>query len=214
MPAAIRRITATGILVVVTAIVSLLVTALGLDFDAAIRGGFIPARLTHWVGFDGGLWAVPVWLTPLSAALLHGGAFHLLMNMVMLGFCGQQVERVLGPRMLVLLYLIGAYAAAAGQWLPDPESMNPMVGASGATSALVGAYALLFGRSRAKAIGPIPAQFVHVLWLLAAWIGINLLMGVAFQQGGMLLAIGAHIGGFLAGLLLARPMLLWRWRAA
>ena len=89
-----------------------------------------------------------------------------------------------------------------------------MVGASGAASAVVGAYSLLFGRSRAKAIGPIPAQAVHVLWLAVAWTGVNLLTAYAFMRGGVAVAAAAHIGGFLAGLALAKPLLLWRWRKA
>jgi membrane associated rhomboid family serine protease len=53
-----------------------------------------------------------------------------------------------------------------------------------------------------------------VLWLAAAWIGVQLLTGLAGLGGGPLVAIGAHIGGFLAGLALARPLLLWRYRKA
>jgi membrane associated rhomboid family serine protease len=89
-----------------------------------------------------------------------------------------------------------------------------MIGASGAASAVVGAYSLLFGRSRATAIGPIPAQAVHVVWLAVAWTVINLLIGYAFLTADVRVAAAAHIGGFLAGLALARPLLMWKWRRA
>ena len=156
---------------------------------------------------------VPTWLTPLSATLVHGGWAHLGLNLVMFVYCGAQVERVLGARGLVVLYLVGGYAAGAAQWASDPTAITPMIGASGAISAVVAAYALLFGQRQAKGIGPVPARVVHVLWLAAAWIGIQLLIGLAGMMGGAI-AIFAHIGGFLSGLVLTRPLLLWRWRGA
>lgn len=184
------------------------------DLDsAAVAAGFVPARLSFPdVPWMAGL-SVPALLTPLTATLIHGGWVHLLFNMVMLVYCGREAERPLGSGGIVLLYLVGAYAAAAGQWAQAPAGTTPMIGASGAISAIVAAYALLYGRNRARAIGPIPAWVIHSLWLAAAWIGINLLIDYA-MPGGTTVAIGAHIGGFLAGLVLARPILLWRYRHA
>ena len=72
----------------------------------------------------------------------------------MLLFCGRSVERVLGGRGIVILYLVGAYAAAAAQYAADPAQTVPMVGASGAISAVLGAYALLFGRNKVKVAHP------------------------------------------------------------
>ncbi|HVJ02835.1 MAG TPA: rhomboid family intramembrane serine protease [Sphingomonas sp.] len=206
-----RRLTATAAIVLVTAAVSLVVTFHFGLYEASMRAGFIPARAS---GVPTDFAAVPAWLTPLTCTLLHAGVLHLAMNMVMLGFTGQQAERAVGPVGILILYVVGAYAAALAQWLPDPRSVTPMVGASGAASAVVGAYSLLFGRSRAKAIGPIPAQAVHVLWLAAAWIVINLLVAFAFLGAGLSVAAWAHIGGFIAGLLLAKPLLRWNWRNA
>jgi membrane associated rhomboid family serine protease len=210
-----RQAPATWSLVGVTTLVSLVLILLDLVGVAAIGGGFIPAMVGAKVTLppDAPL-MLPVWITPLSATLVHGGLAHILLNMFALVICGRAVEQALGGRGVAILYLVGAYAAAAGQWAQDPGSTMPMVGASGAVSALLGAFALLFGRSRARAIGPIPARTVTVLWLAAAWIGVQLLTGIAGLSGGPLIAIGAHIGGFLAGLLLARPLLLWRYRKA
>lgn len=185
---------------------------------ASLGGGVIAARFAGAALPAGLAITVPAWLTPLSSTLIHGGFAHLFFNLVMLGFCGMQAERVLGSGPLVLLYVVGAYAAALGQWALGPTSVVPVIGASGAISAIVGAYALLFGQRRAAAIGPVPADVVHIAWLAAAWVGIQALVGFAGAgmpgAGGATVAIGAHVGGFLAGLALARPLLLWRYRRA
>lgn len=212
--AAIGHAPATSAITGITILVSALVMLSGTLPEAALGSGFVPARVggAH-LPADLGL-VVPVWLTPLSATLLHGGIAHIALNLVMLIYCGRETERATGAGGLVLLYLIGAYAAAVGQWVFGPGSSVPMIGASGAISAVVAAYALLYGERRARGVGPVPAALVHVLWLAAAWIGIQLLIGVAGLGGGTPIAIGAHIGGFVAGLVLAQPILLWRYRRA
>lgn len=209
-----RDTPATAAIAIVTIAVSGFILLMGWGNIAAVVGGFIPARLPDKLiaGYDGFL--VPAYLTPLSATLLHGGVVHLLFNMVMLVYAGRETERALGSSNLVILYLVGAFAAAGGQWAQDPHSVMPMIGASGAESAVVAAYAMLYARDgRAKAIGPIPAWLVHAVWLGVAWILINVAMGFVTLMG-QPIAIGAHIGGFIAGLILARPMLLWRYRKA
>ncbi|MBB5709089.1 rhomboid family intramembrane serine protease [Sphingomonas xinjiangensis] len=206
-----QRVSATTAIIALTAVVSAAVILGHYDYDASMRAGFIPARLS---GVATDFAAVPAWLTPLTCTLLHGGFLHLGMNMLMLGFTGKETERALGAAGIVLLYVVGAFVAAFAQWLPDPQATIPMIGASGAASAVVGAYSLLFGRSRAKAIGPIPAQAVHVVWLAVAWTVVNLLSAFAFLGAGVAVAAPAHIGGFLAGLVLAKPLLRWRWRKA
>jgi len=204
---------ATAIIAGVTTVVSLWLVYSGQLDAAAVKAGVIPLRFAAPQLFNPALFWIPAWATPLTATLVHGGLAHLGFNLVMLVFCGQAVERAIGSGPSALLYLIGAYAGAAIHWLFDPHSALPMIGASGAISAMVGAYALLYGERRAKALGPVPAHLVHVLWLAVAWIGIQFLIAVA-GMGGVSVAIGAHIGGFLAGLALARPLLLWNHRHA
>jgi membrane associated rhomboid family serine protease len=177
--------------------------------------GFIPARFSGLV-IDN---AVPAWLTPLSAALVHAGALHLVFNLLMIGFCGRFVEATIGAGGMILLYLVGAYAAAGAQYLMMPQGVIPMIGASGAASAIIGAYALLFGRRRKTGWGPFSGTTLQVLWLAAAWIVLQSLVDIASgalpgvpAQGAV--ATPAHIGGFLAGLALARPLLLFRYRGA
>ncbi|SFR80171.1 rhomboid family intramembrane serine protease [Sphingomonas jatrophae] len=172
----------------------------------ALLAGLVPARLSG-VEVPG---AVPAWLTPLTATLLHGGVVHLAMNLLMLGFCGRLIEPAVGARGVVLLYVVGAYAAGAAQWAWSPFDMTPMVGASGAISAVLATYALLYGERRLTLRNAGLTRWANVAWLAAAWIGINLLVGVATRDSGMSVAVPAHIGGFVAGLLLTRPLLSWR----
>lgn len=202
---------ATITLVAVTSLAWLITSSGGLDAMAALVAGFIPARAGGAATVPG---ALPFLVTPLSATLVHAGIIHLGFNMLMLGFCGRMVEVALGRWGVVLLYLVGAYAAAAAQYAVDPTSPVPMIGASGAISALVGAYALLFGQRRARALGPVPAEIVHVVWLAAAWIGLQLLLNYAATGEGAMIATAAHVGGFIVGLVLARPILRFRYRNA
>ncbi|MDB5720766.1 MAG: rhomboid family intrarane serine protease [Alphaproteobacteria bacterium] len=195
----------------VTGLAWLVVAALGLDYQAAMWGGFIPARIDP---AGGAAALVPVLLTPLTATLVHGGLMHVAFNLIFLLFCGRSVEPILGSRGLLILYLVGAYVGAGAQYLIDPHSAVPMIGASGAISAVLGAYAMLFGKNRVKVANPTLALWLHVLWLAAAWIGLQLLVGFAFTPGGEGIAVAAHIGGFIAGLALAKPLLLLKWRGA
>ena len=211
----VRRVTATLVLAAVTIAVSLAVTATGQEGAAAIGAGFIPAR-ADGAALPPEYWSLPVWVTPLSATLIHLGLLHLASNLVMLVFAGSQTERAIGPRGVLIVYLVGAYAAAAGQWLgaeflPGGEPFQPVVGASGAVSALIGAYAVLYGRTRARAIGPVPAWLVNALWIAAAWALLNYLFALALADT-LPIAWQAHIGGFVAGMILARPLMRWRFR--
>jgi len=200
----------TATIAVVTIASFVLLTAIGKLQPAAAVGGFIPARLSglHVIG------ALPIWLTPLSATLLHAGAIHICFNLLMLFYCGREDEVAIGPAGLVVLYVVGAYAAAAAQYAVGPHSVVPMVGASGAISALVGAYSMLYGQRRPSRYPPEIARWLHIAWLAAAWIVVQLLLGLASRTEGMAIATAAHIGGFIAGLVLARPLLLWRYRKA
>jgi len=197
---------------VVTAILHIVVDVFRIHGAAVAFGAFIPADLVADLPFA----RAPFLLTPLTAALLHATFWHMALNVLVLLFCGRAVEGALGPGNFVILYVAGAFAAAAGHYLAGPEETLPMVGASGAISAVVGAYAMLFGRNRVKVRDARLALWLNVLWLLAAWVVLQVAMGIVFSRGvdGMLLAVGAHIGGFVAGVALARPLLLWRYRKA
>jgi membrane associated rhomboid family serine protease len=203
--------TATIGLAGITALAWLLVAAVGATDAAASLWGFIPARWSGLLDVSG---AVPAALTPLSSTLVHGGLLHVAFNLLMLVWCGTAVERVLGRGALLLLYGVGAYAAAAAQWLSDPGSIVPVIGASGAISAVIGAFALSFGETRRITRSPRLNRMLNAAWLLVAWVVMQIMIGALAGGQGLLLATPAHVGGFLAGLLLQRPLLLWRYRDA
>lgn len=183
--------------------VHLLLLVSGRHEWAVLTGGFIPDR---WSGLAYGP-AVPALLSPITAALLHAGVLHLAMNMMVLLFIGRQLEPALGWRGLALLLLAGIYGAAIAEWLSGASDGGVVIGASGAISALVAAFAFIFNRNQVRGWGPFPPVMVRALWLAAAWIGLQLAVGLAFGGG---IAVFSHIGGFLAGLLLTRPLLRWR----
>lgn len=201
---------ATAIIALITVAVSAIAIFSGLDYFVAVAG-FIPARLSGLLPLPG---ALPAWLTPWSSALIHGSWLHLFINMLILVFVGSQVERVIGASGVVLAYLIGAIAAAATQFAVDPSNTTPMVGASGAISALFGLYALFFGRPKQVTANQRINRWIHAAWLLATWVVLQWMSGVLAGGQGILLATPAHIGGFIAGLLMQRPLLLWRYRGA
>ena len=203
--------TTTIAITAVTVIAWILTVAAGQSDNATLAMGFIPARFS---GLPVPWAALPAFLTPLSATLVHSGFIHLGFNMLIFVWCGTNVERVLGRFGVLALYLVGAFAAAFAQWGVDPYSTVPMIGASGAISAVIGAFALSFGRPRRFTSSVTANRWINALWLMVAWVVLQLMMGWLAGGQGYLLATPAHVGGFAAGLLLQRPLLLWRYRRA
>jgi membrane associated rhomboid family serine protease len=205
-----RAARVTLVIAAVTAAAWLIVAATALQGEAMIRGAFVPGFLGQELPF----WRVPFALTPLTSTLLHGDALHLIFNMVFLLFCGRAIEPVLGRVGVVILYVVGAYAAAAAHFMVSPQDVVPAIGASGAISAVLGAYAMLFGRNKVKVANPTVALWLHALWLMAAWVVLQTIVGFLFSSVGVQVGVAAHIGGFIVGILLARPLLLFRYRRA
>lgn len=203
-------LTATLVLAAIIVAAFLIVTLTGTQQAAALGLGFIPMRLLVEVSWP----ALPVWLTPLSATLVHGGFFHLAMNLLLLVWCGKEVERILGSGPVVLLFIVGAYAAAAGHYALDPASVLPMIGASGAISALIGAFALSFSQPRLLVSNFRLNRALNTLWILVAWVILQWMAAYLMGMQGIALATGAHVGGFIAGVVLQKPLLLWRYRRA
>lgn len=189
-------------------------------YDRAFTLGFglIPARVTGVLVGDVA-WGAPAWATLATHAFLHGGLAHLVMNMLFLWVVGAAVEETVGSGRFALLYAAGALGGGIAEVLAAPGSQVPVVGASGAISAALAAYALIFSRDRedpTTVLGvPLSSNAVRALRYASLWIGVQLLVGVAFNDGGGSsigigkVAIWAHVGGFVAGLLIA---LRWRGR--
>jgi membrane associated rhomboid family serine protease len=149
-----------------------------------------------------------------TSMFVHGGWMHVLGNMWFLWIFGDNVEDILGHGKFVVFYLLCGMTAAVAQFLIDPFSQVPMVGASGAIAGVMGAYLIKFPRSRILTFAFI-FFFIYTFevpaWLmLVYWFGIQLLSGVGSisytqaSQGGT--AFFAHVGGFVAGIVLIRIM--------
>ena len=201
---------ATTAIILFCAAVQLLATLAGptMLVELAVRAGLMPARLTGAV--DLGMAAVPAPLTLVTSLFVHGSWLHLILNLLFLLIVGRMVEWVISAARLVGLFVIGGIAGGLLQTLMSPDSTLPVIGASGAIAAVFACYATLFATSRANArivLGiRMSSAFLTALWFAAVWIGLQLMTGAAFNMGGGGIAIWAHIGGFVAGLLLAQPL--------
>jgi membrane associated rhomboid family serine protease len=143
-----------------------------------------------------------------TSMFMHGGWLHLIGNMWFLWIFGNNIEDSMGRTRFILFYLLTGIAAAGAHIFTEPGSAIPMVGASGAISGIMGAYLLLYPRVRIHTlfiiiiiirIIPLPA------WLmLGYWFMIQLLLGTA-GPGGPGVAFWAHVGGFVAGVVLVKP---------
>ena len=147
----------------------------------------------------------------LTSMFLHGGWMHVLGNMWFLWIFGDNIEDILGHAKYLLFYLLCGFGAAMAQFLADPGSRVPMVGASGAIAGVMGAYLVKFPHSRILSLVTIIFFFTTVevpAWLMLIWwFFIQFFNGVgsigyshASQGGGV--AFLAHVGGFLAGIAL------------
>jgi membrane associated rhomboid family serine protease len=200
---------ATRIIILVCVAIELVNFLMGEGFARSLSqaAGLIPARVTGAViGLEEG--PLPAPLTFFTHMFLHGGPLHLVMNMAFLSWVGRQVEDHVGTGRYLLLYVAGGLAGGALQVLLTQTSVIPVIGASGAISAVFAAYAFLFangGEDPAKVLGMrISGETVRALRYASLWIGLQLLTAVAFNMPGTAgIAIWAHIGGFVAGLLIA-----------
>lgn len=160
-------------------------------------------------------------ITIFTSMFLHDptGIFHIGGNMLYLWIFGDNVEDALGRPRFIAFYLLSGLVAAVAQMAIDPGSTIPMVGASGAISGVLAAYVTLYPRSPITVLNPVP-----LLWLLwglflelPAWLLIvqyfvvnlvNAYQSLGRQEGGV--AFFAHLGGFLAGLVLIRFFMIGR----
>jgi membrane associated rhomboid family serine protease len=208
--------------------VELSITATG--GDAALETFFdrwaaVPADIS--AALARGDYASQAILGVLTHMFLHAGWLHLLGNMLFLWIFGNNVEDRLGSIPFATFYLVGGIIAALGQVAIDPQSKAPLVGASGAIAAALGAYIVLFPGARILSLVFLGFFYqlleVPAIIVLGFWFALQLLNGVAAlgaetAQGGV--AFFAHIGGFAFGLLvgfvvrLAGTRARWRGQSA
>lgn len=165
--------------------------------------GFVPARFLANPTADA--------ITIFTSMFLHGGWMHIGGNMLFLWVFGDNVEDALGHVRYVLFYLAAGVLAAGAQMFVDPASIVPMVGASGAIAGVLAAYVSLYPRARVLVALPIfiiITFYEFPAWLvILEWFALQLLSGIgslAVPKSGGGTAFFAHIGGFVAGLLLVR----------
>jgi membrane associated rhomboid family serine protease len=144
-------------------------------------------------------------LSLLTCMFLHGGWMHLIGNMWFLWLFGNNVEDRLGPVLFLVFYLLGGLMGSGCHWLRNPQSLTPVIGASGAVATVLGAYAITWPWARVHTV-VLLIVFVTIvdlpaLLVLGIWFVVQVLEGTrhGVAQG---VAWWAHIGGFVAGLLL------------
>lgn len=162
--------------------------------------GLIPAQLLGNLSDE--------WIKIYSSMFLHGGWFHIINNMWVLFIFGDNVEGRMGGFRYLLFYLLSGTAAGLLQAYILPGSAVPMIGASGAVAGVLGAYLILFPRSRIASLVPILFIFtlieVPAFLFLLFWFFSQLFSGWLALQGGSASGIAwwAHIGGFIFGLIM------------
>lgn len=150
------------------------------------RFALVPSAFIHGV--------VP-W-TILTSMFMHGGLLHLLGNMYFLGVFGDNVEDRMGVAEYLGLYLLGGIVAALAHIASDPASSIPLVGASGAISAVMGAYVYLFPQRRIYLMIFFMLKRIPAIWYLGIWLALQIYFA---SLGGPGVAWWAHIGGFIIG---------------
>jgi len=157
------------------------------------------------------------WFPFLTHIWLHGSLFHLISNMWTLVIFGDNIEDRLGSTRYLLFYILGGISAGALQYFFSADPNIPALGASGAIAAVMGAYFLFFPRSRVVTFIPffffggfaeIPAIFYLGIWFVTQVFSGVASLGMSAGMGGV--AWWAHIGGFLFGLLMAKPFIIGR----
>jgi membrane associated rhomboid family serine protease len=175
--------------------------------------GVIPSVLFESKSLPAELAVLPAWMTIFTSMFLHGGWMHLIGNMLYLWVFGNNVEDAMGHGRFIVFYLCCGLLAALTQAVFDPQSEIPMIGASGAISGVLGAYLLLHPHARILVIIPIGfivyTPWIAAYWVLGFWFILQLINSMisASETGGV--AYGAHLGGFVAGMLLI-PLFKYR----
>jgi len=174
---------------------NIIVYALGVTPAVLFGGGELAAELA---------WVPPI-ATVFTSMFLHGGWMHLIGNMLYLWVFGNNIEAAMGHVRFLVFYVLCGAAAVLAQALPDAGSQIPMIGASGAISGVLGAYILLYPMARVTVFIPIVIMLYRIkvpaLFVLGIWFLMQLFSSFTASSEGGGVAFGAHIGGFVAGMI-------------
>ncbi len=152
----------------------------------------------------------PVYFNFVSSMFMHGDFMHLFGNMLFLFIFGDNLENLMGHMRYAIFYVICGFIAAFSQIFMDTSSVIPMLGASGAISGVLGGYLMLFSKRGGRALIFNFMTTVPAYVALGIWIGFQIIQGYLSDQTGGGVAYAAHIGGFVAGLLLVRIFTIGR----
>lgn len=168
--------------------------------------GTIPALLFDKNSMLGSNTFIPPSLTLFTSMFLHGGWMHLLGNMLYLWIFGNNIEDELGHSRFLIFYIAVGLVAVFSHALPNPTSTLPMIGASGAISGVLGAYLVLFPKAKVLVLIPLgfiaPLIRIPALLVLGFWFVMQIISSVLSDGSGGGVAWGAHVGGFVAGIVL------------
>ena len=183
----------------------------GKGMDSALNIlGFTPGALLRSQSAPSEIMGVPPIATIFIAMFLHGSILHLAGNMLYLWIFGNNIEDAMGHTRFTLFYFVCGVAAALTMAFMDPASTVPMVGASGAISGVLAAYMLLYPRARVTVILPLGIIFypfrIAAVWVVGLWFLTQLITAALTDPNQPGVAWWAHVGGFVAGLLLT-PLL-------
>jgi len=153
---------------------------------------------------------LPVYFNFISSMFMHGSIMHIFGNMLFLWIFGDNLENLLGHIRFAAFYIVCGIAAAVAQILMGPDSIIPMLGASGAISGVLGGYILLFPQRQVRALIFNFLTTVPAFVAIGLWIGYQLLLGYLTPAGTGGVAYAAHIGGFIAGVVLIKLFALGR----
>ncbi len=153
---------------------------------------------------------LPVYFNFLSSMFMHGGIAHIAGNMLFLWIFGDNLENLLGHIRYGIFYIACGIAAALAQIATGPDSVIPMLGASGAISGVLGGYILLFPKRQVRAVIFNFMTTVPAFVAIGIWIVYQIVLGYLTPSSGGGVAYAAHIGGFVAGLALIKIFAIGR----
>ena len=153
---------------------------------------------------------LPVYFNFLSSMFMHGSIAHIFGNMLFLWIFGDNLENLLGHFRYAVFYLVCGFAAAIAQIIMGPDSIIPMLGASGAISGVLGGYVLLFPQRQVRAIIFNFLTTVPAFVAIGIWIVYQIVVGYLTPAGSGGVAYAAHVGGFIAGVALIKVFAIGR----